>query len=112
MELSNLAKRLMGMGGTESWAVYYEARRMQAEGQEIIQLGIGEHDLPTPEPLVDAAVSALRAGRHHYESEIGTPALRAAIANHHRLTCKQTVSADNCVAVSGGQCAGGARAGV
>ena len=105
MELSNLAKRLTGIGGTESWAVYYEALRLKKEGREVIQLGIGEHDLPTPEPIVESAVTALRSGRHHYESEIGTPALRAAIAHHHHLTCKQEVTAENCVAVSGGQCA-------
>jgi arginine:pyruvate transaminase len=105
MELSNLARRLMGTGGTESWAVYFEALRLEKEGKDIIQLGIGEHDLPTPDPIVDSAVFALRNGRHHYESEIGTPALRAAIANHHQLTCKQRVTVENCIAIAGGQCA-------
>ncbi len=105
MELSNLAKRLLSGGGTDSWAVYYEALRLEKEGKDIIQLGIGEHDLPTPDSIVDSAVAALRNGRHHYASEIGTQALREAIANHHQLTCKQPVTFENCVAVSGGQCA-------
>ena len=43
-------------------------------------LTIGEPDFDTPEPIREAAVSAIRAGNTHYAPNQGTPALRQAVA--------------------------------
>lgn len=50
-------------------------------GIDLIDLGMGNPDRPTPEPVVDAAVSALRdPANHRYPTFDGRPALRVAIA--------------------------------
>ena len=53
---------------------------------DVISLGVGEPDFDTPQPIVEAGVRALRAGRTHYSSNYGTIELRAALAaNLERL---------------------------
>jgi len=56
------------------------ARQLEAEGRDIIHMEIGEPDFPTPEPIVTAAVDAIKAGKTHYTQSLGMPELRAAIA--------------------------------
>lgn len=46
-----------------------------------ISLAMGEPDFPTPEPIVDAARRALRAGYTHYGDQNGDPELRELIAD-------------------------------
>ncbi len=48
----------------------------------VISLGVGEPDFTTPEPLREAAVASIRAGRTSYTSNYGTPELRDALAEH------------------------------
>ncbi len=56
-------------------------RRAREEGRDIIDLGIGDPDLPTPEPIVAAMKEALDdPANHHYALDAGLPDLREAIA--------------------------------
>ncbi len=56
------------------------ARKLEQEGKEVIHLEIGRPDFNTPKHIVEAAVDALRAGKHHYSPNAGIPELRQAIA--------------------------------
>jgi len=50
-------------------------------GEDIIDLGMGNPDLPTPPPIVDKLVEAVRNPRNHrYSTSKGIPRLREAIA--------------------------------
>ena len=60
------------------------ARQLEAEGRDIIHMEIGEPDFPTPEPIVTAAVDAIKAGKTHYTQSLGLPELRAAIAGFYQ----------------------------
>ncbi len=56
--------------------------RLRAEGQDVISLGIGDPDLPTPEPIIEALTRAARDPvNHRYPESEGLPELRAAIAD-------------------------------
>jgi len=61
-------------------AVSSLAKRLRAEGRDIIDLSAGEPDFDTPSWLVDAAVEGVRAGATRYTPAAGMPELRAAIA--------------------------------
>lgn len=65
-------------------AILGRAREMQAQGRDIIHMEVGEPDFPTPEPVVEAGIAALRAGHTHYTPALGLPALREAIARYYR----------------------------
>jgi aspartate/methionine/tyrosine aminotransferase len=69
--------------GTETaFEILARAKALEAQGQDIIHLEIGEPDFETPAHIVEAAVQALRDGQTHYTAAAGTPALRQTIARH------------------------------
>ena len=55
--------------------------RLEAEGVDVVSLGIGDPDLPTPEPVVEELRrQAARPETHRYPSNQGLPAFREAVA--------------------------------
>ena len=57
----------------------------QREGIEVISLGIGDPDLPTPEPVVEALAAAARdPATHQYPSNQGSDEFREAAAGFYR----------------------------
>ncbi len=64
--------------------VFDRARELEREGKHIIHLEIGRPDFDTPGHIVEAAVRALRDGKHHYCPNAGVPELRQAIAEKIR----------------------------
>jgi alanine-synthesizing transaminase len=56
----------------------------RANGADIIDLGMGNPDLPTPKAIVDKLVEVVRDPRtHRYSSSRGIPGLRRAQANYY-----------------------------
>ena len=53
-----------------------------AQSKDIVSLGVGEPDFDTPWHISRAAVTCLENGGTHYTSNLGTPALREAIARY------------------------------
>ncbi len=52
------------------------------QGVDIIDLGVGDPDLPTPPHIVEALCTAARDPKnHHYPSYAGLPAFRSAVAD-------------------------------
>jgi LL-diaminopimelate aminotransferase len=55
------------------------------KGVDIIDLGVGDPDLPTPAHVVDALCTAARdPNNHHYPSYAGMPEFRSAVADWYR----------------------------
>jgi LL-diaminopimelate aminotransferase len=55
------------------------------EGIDVISLGIGDPDLPTPEPVVEAlAAAAHDPGTHQYPTNHGSDEFRAAVTGFYR----------------------------
>ncbi|HHC73794.1 MAG TPA: aminotransferase class I/II-fold pyridoxal phosphate-dependent enzyme [Thiothrix sp.] len=61
-----------------------KAKQREAAGQSILHLEVGEPDFPTPEPIVQAGIAALQAGRTHYTAAQGLLELRIAIAEFYQ----------------------------
>ncbi|MFN3643733.1 MAG: pyridoxal phosphate-dependent aminotransferase [Gemmobacter sp.] len=79
MRYAAVTDRLAALGGAK-WAIHTLARTMAAQGHDIIELTIGEPDVPTPPALVETAAAAMRAGRTGYSNGRGEATLLAAIA--------------------------------
>ncbi len=60
--------------------IFDKARELEQRGKTIIHLEIGRPDFNTPDHIVEAAVKALKEGKHHYCPNAGIPELRQAIA--------------------------------
>lgn len=75
-----LANRMSRLGTEGAFEVLARAKELEARGQEIIHLEIGEPDFPTPPHIIDAAEVALHDGWTHYGPSAGLPQLRQAVA--------------------------------
>ena len=78
--MNYIASRLSVVKPSASMAVSMAAKALRATGVDVIDLGLGEPDFPTPAHVVEAAFKAAAAGETLYTAAAGTPALRAAIA--------------------------------
>lgn len=76
----HLAERLGRIKPSPTLAVTAQAKRLKAEGKDVISLGAGEPDFDTPEHIKEAAIRAIRDGLTKYTAVEGTPELRAAIS--------------------------------
>jgi aspartate/methionine/tyrosine aminotransferase len=94
----------MSQLGTETaFEVLARAEALAREGQDIINLGIGQPDFKTPPHIVEAAVKALHDGHHGYTPSPGIPALREAVCRDIEKYRGVQVSPDRIVAVPGGK---------
>ncbi len=77
------------------------AHQLEAQGREVIHLEVGEPDFDTPEVIIRAAESALRAGHTHYTAALGIPELREAIADYYNHKYGVSVSPERVVVTNG-----------
>ncbi len=75
-----LADGMSRLGTETAFEVLARAGQLEAEGRDIINLGIGQPDFKTPEHVVEAAVQALRDGHHGYTPAQGILPLREAVS--------------------------------
>jgi aspartate/methionine/tyrosine aminotransferase len=60
-----------------------QAKQMEAQGQSVIHMEIGEPDFPTPDAIIRAGMQALQQGQTRYTASKGLPELRQAIADYY-----------------------------
>ena len=60
------ARRMDEIGTETAFEVLAKARKLEAQGRNIVHLEIGEPDFPTPPNIVEAAERALHDGYTHY----------------------------------------------
>jgi aspartate/methionine/tyrosine aminotransferase len=90
--------------GTETaFEVLVRAKELEAQGQNVIHLEIGEPDFDTPANIKQAAKAALDEGYTHYGPSAGLPVLRQAIAEEISHTRGVEVGPDNVVVTPGGK---------
>jgi arginine:pyruvate transaminase len=103
MRYASITDRLQNLG-SEKWAIHAEARRMKAEGQPVIELTIGEPDVPPDPMLLAEAVRAMHAGRYRYSNGRGEPAIVDALVRKYQKR-RSDVTADNVLCFPGTQTA-------
>ncbi len=82
--MSYVAARLAAVKPSASMAASMAAKALRAKGLDVIDLGLGEPDFPTPPHVAEAARAAALRGETLYTQAAGTPALRAAVAAKFR----------------------------
>lgn len=102
MRYASVTDRLAGLGGAK-WAVHARARALKAAGEEIIELTIGEPDVPTPERFMDVAAQAMKAGRTGYSNGRGEPAVVAALAARYSARRGRPIGTDQVMCLPGTQ---------
>jgi aspartate aminotransferase len=79
-----LARRMTEVSPSATLAMEAKAKKLKAEGKDIISFGAGEPDFDTPTPIKDAAIAALKSGFTKYTPAQGTLELRGAISEKLR----------------------------
>jgi aspartate/methionine/tyrosine aminotransferase len=103
--LQRLARRAGRIAPFEVMEVLAHAQRLQAAGNDVIHLEVGEPDFPTPEPVVRAATRALAEEPMFYTPALGLPELREAIAQFYEERLDVTIPADRIVVTAGSSAA-------
>lgn len=103
MRYSSITDRLADLG-SEKWALHIRARQMQASGTEVIQLTIGEPDMPPDASLLAEAQRAMNAGRYRYSNGRGEPSVVNALTARYAKR-RADVTAENVLCFPGTQTA-------
>jgi aspartate aminotransferase len=98
-----LAGGMSRLGTESAFEVLARAKALEAKGQHIINLGIGQPDFQTPAHIVEAAAKALRDGHHGYTPANGIPQVREAVAANLWKRHAVEVDPSHVVIVPGGK---------
>jgi aspartate/methionine/tyrosine aminotransferase len=99
--MPKLSRRAEALGTENAFVVLAEVNRLIRGGADIVSFCIGQPDFPTPVHVQDAAVAAVRDGRHGYTPSAGIDELRAAAAQSMGALRGIDISADEVVVGAG-----------
>jgi len=74
-----------------------------AHGEDVVKLTAGEPDFPTPEPIAEAAIEAIKAGKTKYTAAAGITPLRERIAKKLKKDNNLSYSTEEIVVTNGGK---------
>lgn len=78
--MQQYSKRILSLSESATIAVASLARKLQAEGRDVLSFSAGEPDFDTPQVIKDEAIRALNCGFTKYTAVSGIPELLEAIS--------------------------------
>ncbi|MBV8864620.1 MAG: pyridoxal phosphate-dependent aminotransferase [Acidobacteriaceae bacterium] len=100
---ADIAERISTISVSSTMKVAADADRLRREGADVVDFGAGEPDFPTPANIKQAAIAAIDSNFTKYTNTAGTPELRAAICQRHRLDFGTNYSPSECLVTVGGK---------
>jgi aspartate aminotransferase len=98
-----LAERLNRISPSQTIAISTKARKLKAEGRDVISLSAGEPDFDTPDNVKQAAIRAIQDGDTKYTDVAGTLALRQAAAAKFKRDSGLDYAPDEIIVSTGGK---------
>jgi len=80
--MPQVSRRTAELGTENAFVVLAEVNELVRQGKDIVSFCIGQPDFHTPANIQDAAVKAIRDGRHGYTPSAGIAELREAAARY------------------------------
>lgn len=96
-----LSANIQNLRPSATIAVSTLAKRLRAEGRDILDLSAGEPDFDTPSFIAEAGIRGIREGKTRYTPAAGMPELRKAIADEIRGRTGQHIDWNGIVVTSG-----------
>ncbi|HKP67097.1 MAG TPA: pyridoxal phosphate-dependent aminotransferase [Casimicrobiaceae bacterium] len=96
-----LSRRAESLGTENAFVVLAEVNALARSGKDIVSFCIGQPDFPTPHNIQDAAIAAIRGGKHGYTPSAGIDELRAAAARDIGARGGLDIHADDIVVAAG-----------
>lgn len=97
------AERVTTIAPSPTLTVLNRTNELMARGVDIVDLGPGEPDFPTPRVVAEAGKRAIDAGHTKYTSVLGRIELRQAIADWYNQRYPAGITAANVIAGTGGK---------
>jgi len=104
LNTASITSRLASLG-SERWSVHAQARKRVEAGEDLIELTIGEPDVPTPDSLIETAYMAMKDGRTRYAAARGEMSMLEVIAERYSSRTGRSVRPANVLALPGTQAA-------
>jgi len=98
-----LADRMRHIGLSPTMKGTIEAERLRRQGVDVVDLGAGEPDFPTPAFITAAAHAALDAGFTKYTANMGTAELREAVVARYQQDYGVRYQPDEVIITAGGK---------
>ncbi len=98
-----LSKALQRINPSATVGISQMARQMVQEGKDVIALSAGEPDFDTPQPIKDAGIGAIKAGKTKYTNVDGIAELKNAVADKFNRENGLNVEAADCFVAAGGK---------
>jgi aspartate aminotransferase len=80
LTVPRLSRRGDSLGTENAFVVLAEVNALVRAGHDIVSFCIGQPDFPTPQHVQEAAIAAIKGGKHGYTPSAGIDELRAAAA--------------------------------
>jgi aspartate aminotransferase len=101
VSVPRMSRRGESLGTENAFVVLAEVNALARQGHDIVSFCIGQPDFPTPANIQDAAIAAVRGGRHGYTPSAGIDELRAAAARDLGARRGLDIHADDVVVAAG-----------
>ena len=98
-----LAARMSAISMSPTMKGTIEAERLRKQGIDVVDLGAGEPDFPTPEHVNAAAHAALDQQFTKYTANMGIAELRQAVGSRYQADYGVTYAADEVIITAGGK---------
>jgi aspartate aminotransferase len=98
-----LAERMAHIGLSPTMKGTIEAEKLRRQGVDVVDLGAGEPDFPTPAHIGAAAHAAIDAQFTKYTANPGTTELREAVAARYRADYGVTYAPEETIITAGGK---------
>lgn len=100
---TELAERVSRITVSATMKVAVSAEKLRARGVDVVDLGAGEPDFPTPDNIKRAAIRAIEENFTKYTAAGGTRELKEAICERHALDFGTSYTPSECVVSGGGK---------
>ena len=80
--MPEISRRAASLGTENAFVVLAEVNALARQGKDIISFCIGQPDFPAPEHVQEAAIRAIKGGKHGYTASAGIDELREAAAKY------------------------------
>jgi len=80
--MAEISRRAASLGTENAFVVLAEVTALARQGKDIISFCIGQPDFPAPEHVHEAAIRAIKSGKHGYTPSAGIDELREAAARY------------------------------
>ncbi len=101
--MDELNKSMYQIGSDSAFAILARSNELLKSGKDVINLGIGQPDFPTPNNVIEAAIMAIKDGHHGYTSSNGIIELREAVANDFYKRNNTKIDPSNVLIAPGGK---------